>query len=513
MTLLIGSVASPQARLFRIGPWTVDPLGLTISQDTRSLRLERKVMQVLETLAFNAPRAATYQELMQRVWEGSVVGDDSLYRAIGMLRKALGDNSRRPIFIGSVPRIGYRLVSNVEWIEPNKSHQSQESAGPIKESGFLPTPFSLALSISSNSDNQDNFSRALNRHLGWNGGSFSVTRVIPAQSDFFCYQHFVDIEHASDQVTISNDLRFGPLGESVASWQYNEPTLSFLSMLDAVSEVLADRIIKEVRKHRRVVLEARPDQMVRTYWNNLLLADTYGSMESAHLDTRRRLLEEAIAAFSRLAPAWAAYADFRSWEIANGTVDSASHAKEQIRRSANNAIDLDPDNPYVLSRCGTAYSRIGMYESGVALNERAVIIAPSFANQELLSICLSFAGRAESAVEQLLGLLAKLPAGRAFQYGKLVVALTQAGRLEEALEFANRAVIHTPNDYFDWVLKANLEAHLGSRDTANTSLREALRLYPRLSITRAVDGIDRTYGRTAAQRANLTGGLRRITNA
>jgi TolB-like protein len=52
-------------------------------------------------------------ELLDRVWAGVTVTPDSVYQAVAALRRLLGDDPRRPRYIATVPRLGYRLVARV----------------------------------------------------------------------------------------------------------------------------------------------------------------------------------------------------------------------------------------------------------------------------------------------------------------------------------------------------------------------------------------------------------------
>jgi len=55
---------------------------------------------------------------MERVWEGRCVTDDVLTVTIYALRKALGDGARRPRYIETVSRRGYRLIAPVQSVGP-----------------------------------------------------------------------------------------------------------------------------------------------------------------------------------------------------------------------------------------------------------------------------------------------------------------------------------------------------------------------------------------------------------
>ena len=53
------------------------------------------------------------QELFASVWRGTVVSDDALVTCIQELRKALGDDSKQPIYIETRHRLGYRFAAPV----------------------------------------------------------------------------------------------------------------------------------------------------------------------------------------------------------------------------------------------------------------------------------------------------------------------------------------------------------------------------------------------------------------
>lgn len=74
------------------------------------VHLEPKVMDVLALLMRRADEVVTRQELLDEVWEGRAVGEETLTRCISELRSALGDSVKDPTFIQTVPKRGYRLL-------------------------------------------------------------------------------------------------------------------------------------------------------------------------------------------------------------------------------------------------------------------------------------------------------------------------------------------------------------------------------------------------------------------
>ena len=72
------SPSEKRSRWFRIAGWTVDPAACRITNEDEEIRLEPKVMQVLEYLAARHGQVVSRQELEDSVWAGAVVGYEAL---------------------------------------------------------------------------------------------------------------------------------------------------------------------------------------------------------------------------------------------------------------------------------------------------------------------------------------------------------------------------------------------------------------------------------------------------
>ncbi len=107
----------------RIGDWRVDPqLGL-LSRGDQSERLDARTLRLLLYLANRAGETVSMEQLLDHVWSGVVVTQDSVYQAVTQLRRLLRDDAKDPRYIVTVPRLGYRLIAAVspwpaETIEP-----------------------------------------------------------------------------------------------------------------------------------------------------------------------------------------------------------------------------------------------------------------------------------------------------------------------------------------------------------------------------------------------------------
>jgi DNA-binding winged helix-turn-helix (wHTH) protein len=97
---------------FKLGAWTVDPPTNRLRRNGREVRLEPKVMRVLTYLATRRGEVVARHELESEVWSGAIVTDDALTNTVIMLRKALGDNARQPVYIETIAKSGYRLIAD-----------------------------------------------------------------------------------------------------------------------------------------------------------------------------------------------------------------------------------------------------------------------------------------------------------------------------------------------------------------------------------------------------------------
>ena len=110
-------------RPFRIGQWRVNPALDEICRDGTTIKLEPRTMRVLICLAEHGGEVVSVNQLLDTVWQGLVVTQFSVYRAVAILRGALEDDARDPTYIASVPRRGYRLVAPIEAEEKRQDQQ------------------------------------------------------------------------------------------------------------------------------------------------------------------------------------------------------------------------------------------------------------------------------------------------------------------------------------------------------------------------------------------------------
>jgi adenylate cyclase len=77
----------------------------------QALHLTPRAAALLRVLVEQPGMPVSKQQLFERVWSGTVVSDDALTSCILELRKALGDDPRKPRYIETRHRHGYRFIA------------------------------------------------------------------------------------------------------------------------------------------------------------------------------------------------------------------------------------------------------------------------------------------------------------------------------------------------------------------------------------------------------------------
>ena len=84
-----------------------------ISPQPVRVSLQPKTFELLAHLVTHPNKLHTKQALLDAVWGKVVVTESSLTRGIHHLRTALDDTAELPVFVETIPRVGYRFIAPV----------------------------------------------------------------------------------------------------------------------------------------------------------------------------------------------------------------------------------------------------------------------------------------------------------------------------------------------------------------------------------------------------------------
>jgi len=117
----------------RFGPFAVDFRAGELLKNGRRIRLQDQPLQVLAMLLEHPGEVLTREELHRKLWptDTFVDFDHGLNNTINRLREALSDSAEEPRYIETLPRRGYRFISQVESEAISASSAAREkSLGP-----------------------------------------------------------------------------------------------------------------------------------------------------------------------------------------------------------------------------------------------------------------------------------------------------------------------------------------------------------------------------------------------
>jgi TolB-like protein/DNA-binding winged helix-turn-helix (wHTH) protein/Tfp pilus assembly protein PilF len=103
----------PDPLRYRFGPFTLDPASFRLDRDSNEVPLTPKAFDLLVLLVRERRRGLTKTELFDAVWPDTAVTENTLTQRIKEIREALGDNSHEPIYIRTIPRVGFQFIAEV----------------------------------------------------------------------------------------------------------------------------------------------------------------------------------------------------------------------------------------------------------------------------------------------------------------------------------------------------------------------------------------------------------------
>jgi DNA-binding winged helix-turn-helix (wHTH) protein len=101
-----------------------------LTRGATEIRITPKSLAVLHLLVQRAGYVVSKEELFRSVWPDTAVSDAALTSCIQELRRALGDDARRPRFIETLHRRGYRFVA--------RTHSPQVDTVPLPSRPLQP---------------------------------------------------------------------------------------------------------------------------------------------------------------------------------------------------------------------------------------------------------------------------------------------------------------------------------------------------------------------------------------
>jgi adenylate cyclase len=537
-----------QSRLgpFKLAGRHVDPDTLRVSDERHSERLEPKAMQVLVYLARHAGDVVTRRELEEQLWEGRIVTEDAVTNAIGKLRRVFEDDARNPQVIETIPKTGYRLLTEVVWAAPGAT---QGEVAGVSEAGGTPAPGRYVLTVAvlalllalgaalwwlwswpggvtgsaatamspiagkptlavmpfrnlGDDPEQDYFSDGITADLITDLSKLSGLRII-APSSVFGYRHselnieqigaelgvgYVvrgSVQRASDRVRINVRLVEVSSDQSIWAERYDRPLADVFRIQDEVSTGIVDALKIQLGATERDALARPPTAGIEAYDAFLRGLDYYGRRTREDNEQARTHFERAIDLDPDFARAHSGLALVYSRRAIDGWSESPKTDLSRAEALARKAEQMDPSNPQVQFVLGQVALFGGEHVEAIEAVQKAIAQDPNYADAHALRAwTLNYAGRPDAALPALELAIGLNPLARA-SYSEILGEIRYVeGRYAEAVGALEQALALNPTHTRAHTWLAATYAELDRPEDATWEIQEVLALDPEASLSR-----------------------------
>ncbi len=458
------------------GPYTLDPAYGTLAHGNEPVALGQRAIALLQTLLDAAGQPVTKSALLDAAWPRMVVEDGNLTVQIAALRKALGTRPDGQDWIITVPRVGYRLLS--------------QSPAPEPPETLKPALAVLPFANLSGDAEQDYFADGVVEDIITALSRFKSFAVIARNSSFAYKGQSVDvrqvsqdlgvryvlegsIRRAGDRLRISAQLVECENGQHIWAEHFDGAVAEVFDFQDRITEsvvaVVEPNILRaEIARARR----SRPESL-DAYDLYLRALPKLSTATAEDYEEAYELLTEAL----QLEPdnpvflALASHAIGMRSIIAFHTVGhdrrqkGAELARRGLERAAGDAtviahcsmallhnskdydwamaaiisaVEANPNDLLVVSRAGIAHLHCGSIADSLAFFHRAIRLSP---RDPEAHISLTGIAHCQMALgdypEALVWAARSLTMRPNFQitYWMLIAANAQLGRMDEARKF------------------------------------------------------------------------------
>lgn len=109
---------------FSLGVLEVSPILGRVQLGPNMQKIEPLIMDVLNFLALRSGETVLREELLSEIWSAHDASDESLTRAVSILRKTFKKLDPENTYVETIPKRGYRLVPAVKSKQPGMSLQN-----------------------------------------------------------------------------------------------------------------------------------------------------------------------------------------------------------------------------------------------------------------------------------------------------------------------------------------------------------------------------------------------------
>ena len=441
-------------RTLTFGRYRLEP-GAGLTSGAREVHLTPKALALLSYLAERPGDVITKDELFGAIWPETTVGDAALVTCIQELRKALRDDARKPRYIETLHRRGYRFIGKATPARPAAAVDHEPPALPLPD---RPSIAVLPFDNMSDDPDQEHFADGMSEDLITGLSRIRWLFVIARNSTFVYKQRAVDVKHvarelgvryvlegsvrrAGNRLRVSAQLIDATTGGHHWAERYDRELGDIFAVQDEITRSVAGAIEPHLLAAEGVRALSRSSDDLGA-WELVARAKThFGRLTHAEYERAIEPLEKAVASYPDYAPAQSllgfclVFAAHMGWnDRAEGLLRGHQHAAR--------AIALDDRDPWGYSAVAYCALMERRTDESIASFRQAVHLNPSSAAAHChLGRGLAFAGRDREAIEhgEEAIRLSPFDPEMALFFGAIAVAHFTAGRFADAIRSSMEA--------------------------------------------------------------------------
>ena len=488
-------------RTLTFGRYRLEPSGGLMSGG-RNVHLTPKALALLSYMADRPGEVVTKDQLFRAVWPEVSVGDAALVTCIQELRRALKDDARRPRYIETLHRRGYRFVGKLSEVPSPAANDF----GVDNQARALPLPNRPSIAVlpfanMSEDPDQEHFADGISEDLITDLSRIHWLFVIARNSTFVYKKRAVDVKQvarelgvryvlegsvrrAGKRIRINAQLVDAITGGHHWAERYDRELGDIFAVQDEITRNVVAAIEPRLLAAEGIrTLSRSPDDLGA--WERVARAENdVWRLTRADYATAIKGLEQTVEIYPDYAPARSRLAFCLLFSAHMGWIDR-EYGLLTGRRHAIRAVELDGGDSWGQAALGY----LGMMEwrtgESIAAFRRAVELNPNSAKAHGdLGRGLAFAGQDREAIAQAQDAirLSPLDPDMALFLGAIAVAHYGAGRYGESLRFAEELLRSRPGFQGAQRMRCASLAQTGRIDEARSFLAMIRREQPQLSI-------------------------------
>ncbi len=497
------SVSTP----VRFGAFELDGSSGELRRNGFRVHLSEQPLQILNLLVEHPGQLVTREELRKRLWSEDTFVDfeHGLNAAVKRLREALGDSAEHPRYIETIPRRGYRFISEVVQAGPPVNAQVEQALTSSSQSSWRFRLAGVVVAAVLIAAAAGVFAWMRIRARSASAGTNSPLHTI-AVLPFLDMSPEKDQQYFSDGLTEELSAALAKIPElrvsaRTSSFQFKgkDEDMRVIGQKLNVRSILEGSVRKEKSRLRITVqlINASDGYHIWSETYDRDISDIFAVQEEIGRSVAEALkvsLLQASSATNRSqsknVEAYKAFLQARYFSERRSQEDM-----EKSVRYYETALKLNPEDARSWAGLAEAHTHqadtgfVGIQEGyGKARNEveRALRLDPNLAKAHQVMGWIKmthdwdYTG-AEASFRRAL----MLEPGDATTIWEIGALMTDVGKYKEALDFNQRSVEMDPLSPSVYLFRGSLQYIIGKYDDAISSFQKAIELNPDFPVARA----------------------------